>query len=136
MNLFHSSLSKHRLPLQSYICTPMYFWHKLGFQIFSPSPTYIPDISLSIQPSLWIPTTLRCLPHLPVSARPSAKIADPPKFSEHSRLGGTPEPRHRPATLRRTREKDRDGYNFYLLRKGDSTNISCKLGSYIGQINH
>ena len=27
VNLLHSSLSKHRLPLQACICTPMSFWH-------------------------------------------------------------------------------------------------------------
>ena len=52
------------------------------------------DISLSIRPSLWIPTTLRYSPLLPVSKGLTAKIASPPKFSEHSRPGGTPETRH------------------------------------------
>ena len=43
---------------------------------------------------VWIPTTLRYSPLLPVSEGLTAKIADAPKFSEHSRPGGTPETRH------------------------------------------
>ena len=46
MNLLHPSLSKHRLTLQAY--TMYLYTHVLlaltvGFQVFSPSPTYIPD---------------------------------------------------------------------------------------------
>ena len=39
-------LSKHRLPLQADICTSCSLALNVGFQIFLPSPTYIPAYNL------------------------------------------------------------------------------------------
>ena len=50
------------------------------------------DISLSIQTSLWIPTTLRYLPLFQVSGSVLAEIPYPTKFTEHSRPDGSPQP--------------------------------------------
>ena len=53
---------------------------------------YLPIFSTI--PSLWIPTTLRYSPLFQVSGGVLAEIPYPPKFPEHSRPGGSPQPRH------------------------------------------